>query len=67
MISEKTLLLCCSFGLPFLLIALIIGGVGFVLRRVRPDLYMTDEEKREAAERLAAGGNAKEGKDGENK
>ncbi len=67
MISEKTLLLCCSFGLPFLLIALIIGGVGFVLRRVRPDLYMTDEEKREAAERLAAGGNAEEGKDGENK
>ncbi|MCR5142397.1 MAG: hypothetical protein K6C68_07715 [Ruminococcus sp.] len=66
-ISEKTLLLCCSFGLPFLAAALVIGGVGYVLRRVRPDLYMTDEEKREAAEKPAAGSNAEEGKDGENK
>ncbi|MBR1725030.1 MAG: hypothetical protein IJ723_08475 [Ruminococcus sp.] len=49
--SEKTLLLCCSFGLPFLLIALIIGAVGFVLRRVRPDLYMTDEEKEAAQQK----------------
>lgn len=65
--SEKTFLLCCSFGLPFLAAALVIGGVGYVLRRVRPDLYMTDEEKREAAEKPAAGGNAEEGRDGENK
>lgn len=53
MISEKTLLLCCSFGLPFLAVALVIGGIGYVLRRVRPDLYMTDEEKQEAAQKTA--------------
>ncbi len=34
-------------GVPFILIALLLAAVGFVLRRVRPDLYMTDEEKAE--------------------
>ncbi|SDA12020.1 hypothetical protein SAMN02910447_00521 [Ruminococcus sp. YE71] len=34
-------------GVPFILIALVIAAVGFILRRVRPDLYMTDEEKAE--------------------
>lgn len=34
-------------GVPFILIALVIATVGFILRRVRPDLYMTDEEKAE--------------------
>lgn len=34
-------------GVPFVVIALIAAAVGFVLRRVRPDLYMTDEEKAE--------------------
>ena len=52
--SEKTILLCCSFGVPFLAIALVIGVAGYVLRRVRPDLYMTDEEKAEAERKLAA-------------
>lgn len=52
--SEKTILLCCSFGVPFLAIALVIGGAGYVLRRVRPDLYMTDEEKAEAERKFAA-------------
>ncbi|MBP3271513.1 MAG: hypothetical protein J6M17_04715 [Ruminococcus sp.] len=46
--TRDTILLFCAFGVPFLLIALIAGAVGYVLRRVRPDLYMTDEEKHKA-------------------
>ena len=52
--SDQTILLCCAFGIPLVLIAAVIAGVGFILRRARPDLYMTDEEKREAEERLRA-------------
>ena len=52
--SDQTILLCCAFGIPLVLLAAIIAAVGFILRRVRPDLYMTDEEKREAEERLRA-------------
>ena len=51
--SEQTIFLCCAFGIPFVVIALGIAAVGFVLRRVRPDLYMTDEEKEQAERRLA--------------
>ena len=52
--DEQTILLCCAFGIPFVVIALIIGAVGFILRRVRPELYMSEEEKREAEKRLWA-------------
>jgi hypothetical protein len=52
--DEQTILLCCAFGIPLVVIALIIGAVGFILRRVRPDLYMSEEEKREAEKRLWA-------------
>ena len=52
--SDNIILTLCVFGAPFVAIALIIGAVGFVLRRVRPDLYMSDEEKQAAAEKLAA-------------
>ena len=52
--SEQTILLCCAFGIPFVVIALGIAAVGFVLRRLRPDLYMTDEEKAVAEEKLRA-------------
>ena len=53
--TRDTILLFCTFGGPFLLIALIAGAVGFVLRRVRPDLYMTEEEKKKAAEKTENG------------
>ena len=50
--SEQTILHCCAFGIPLVLIAVGIAVVGFILRRVRPDLYMTDEEKEQAERRL---------------
>ena len=52
--DDQTILLCCAFGIPFVLIAVGIAVVGFILRRVRPDLYMTDEEKLEAEKKLMA-------------
>ena len=49
--SEQTILLFCAFGVPIVLIAVGAAAVGFILRRVRPDLYMTDEEKEQAKQR----------------
>ena len=58
--SEQTILLFCAFGVPIVLIAVGAAAVGFILRRVRPDLYMTDEEKEQAKqkawEQAACGG-----------
>lgn len=52
--DEQTILLACAFGIPLVLIAGVIAVGGFILRRVRPDLYMSEEEKREADKRLWA-------------
>lgn len=52
--DDETILLACAFGIPLVLVAGGIAVAGFILRRVRPDLYMTDEEKREADKRLWA-------------